>query len=608
MADAYAEEEEFETRFDGRTLRRLFGLNLRHGRLLALFTASVVGIAVVDSYFTFLSKRIVDEAIAVGNMAMLQRLLVHYGVTALALSLTIFGFIYGAGILGERIRYDLCRRLFARLQELSLSYFDRTPVGWLMARLTSDARRVGEMVSWGFLDLIWGSANIVAALVFMTLISWQLALIMLAIIPALLAVAIKFQAGILREYRAVRRTNSRITGAFNESITGVRVAKALGREQANYARFQELTAHLFASSYRAAWLSALFLPAVQLITACAVGGILWFGGWQFQRGDITVGGLQAFVSYITFMLFPIQEMSRVFAEMQQAIAAGERVFSLLDAQPEITDQPGAAHPPHMRGDIEFRGVHFAYADGTPVFADLNLRVPYGETVALVGPTGAGKTTLVNLLCRFYEPQQGQICIDGQDLQTLTQASIQSRMGMVLQTPHLFAGTIRDNIRYGRLDARDDEVVAAARLAGAHAFIQALPAGYDAQVGEEGLVLSVGQRQLISIARALLAQPDIFVMDEATSSVDTLTESLIQQGMAAIVKDRTSFVIAHRLSTIRQADRILVIRRGGIAEEGSHSQLLQACGYYHDLYARQFREERTRALDPFRGVSPLPAPL
>lgn len=608
MEDGYIEEESFETRFDGKILRRLLQLNLRHRWLLALFMASVISIAVVDAYFTYLSKRIVDEAIGVGDLDMLNRLMIHYGLTAVALAVTVFGFIYGAGVMGELIRYDLCRSLFARLQTLSLAYFDRTPVGWLMARLTSDARRVGEMVSWGFLDTIWGVANIVVALVFMATISWPLALIMMAIIPLLLYMAVRFQTGILREYRVVRRTNSRITGEFNESITGIRVIKALGREQANFTRFRRLTAEMFASSYGAAWLSALFLPAVQLLTAFAVGSIVWFGGWQFQRGSITIGGIQAFMSYITFMLFPIQEMARVFAELQQAIAAGERIFSLLDAEPEIRDMPDAAAVPHMQGTIEFRDVHFAYEEDNPVFTHLHLRVEPGETIALVGPTGAGKSTLVNLLCRFYEPQQGQICIDGRDLRNLIQTSIQSRIGMVLQVPHLFAGSIMDNIRYGRLTASVEEVVAAARLASAHDFIQTLPDGYDTNVGEEGLVLSVGQRQLISIARAILAQPDIFIMDEATSSVDTLTEALIQKGMSEILEGRTSFVIAHRLSTIRQADRILVIRDGGIAEMGSHSELIQARGHYFELYTRQFRQEKAQALDPFHDRRLLAAPM
>ncbi len=606
MDSTYREEEEFESAFNRQTVLRLLKLNLLHPPLLALYICAILGIAVVDSYFTFLSKRLIDEAILPGDLAMLNQLMIHYGFTAVGLSVTVLGFIYGAGILGELIRYDLCRNMFTKLQSLSLAYFDRTPVGWLMARLTSDSRRVGEMVSWGFLDMLWGSANILIALGFMATISWQLALIMLAVIPLLLILAIRFQQNILREYRVVRRTNSQITSAFNESITGIRVVKALVREKPNFLRFQRLTTEMFASSYGAAWLSALFLPAVQLLSSFAVGTIVWFGGWQFTAGDITIGGIQAFVSYITFMLFPIQEMARVFAEMQQAIASGERVFSLLDAEPDIVDAPGAETLPDMRGDIEFEQVHFAYEEDKPVFANLNLYVKHGEMIALVGPTGAGKSTLVNLVARFYEPTAGVIRIHNRELRDFTQHSIQSHIGMVLQVPHLFAGSILDNIRYGRLEASEAEIRQASRLSGAHAFIQELPDGYQSLVGEEGIMLSVGQRQLISIARAILADPDIFIMDEATSSVDTLTEALIQQGMAEILRGRTSFVIAHRLSTIRQADRILVIRQGGIAEMGTHSELIQAQGYYYDLYSRQFREEKARNMDPFHQGYPVPS--
>lgn len=606
MDQTFHEEEEFASSLSRHTLLRLLKLNFPHRLLLAIYIGGIIGVAVMDSYYTYLSKRLIDEAILPGDMAMLNRLMIHYGLSAVGMSVTVFGFIYGAGLLGELIRYDLCRRMFAKLQSLSLTYFDRTPVGWLMARLTSDSRRVSELVSWGFLEMLWGSANILIALGFMAAISWKLALIMFAIVPILLFLAIRFQQSILREHRIVRRTNSQITGEFNESITGIRVVKSLVREKPNFVRFRRLSTEMFVAGYGAAWLSSLFLPSVQLLTSFAVGAIIWFGGWQFTLGDITIGGVQAFVSYITFMLFPIQEMSRVFAEMQQAVASGERVFSLLDAEPDIVDAPDAETLPHMRGDIEFERVHFAYEEGKPVFANLNLYVRQGEMIALVGPTGAGKSTLVNLVARFYEPVEGVIRINGRDLKALTQTSIQSCIGMVLQVPHLFAGSILDNIRYGRLEASEAEILQASRLSGAHEFIQALPDGYDSQVGEEGVTLSVGQRQLISIARAILADPDIFIMDEATSSVDTMTEALIQKGMAEILQDRTSFVIAHRLSTIRQADRILVIRQGGIAEMGTHSELIQAQGYYYDLYSRQFREEKARNIDPFHAQYPVPA--
>jgi ATP-binding cassette subfamily B protein len=350
---------------------------------------------------------------------------------------------------------------------------------------------------------------------------------------------------------------------------------------------------MYQSSYRAAWLSALFLPAVQLVSASGIAVVVWFSGVQFEAGGMTIGGLQAFISYVTFMLWPIQQMAAVYASMQQAVASGERIFSLLDTEPEIVDAPEAIDPGTIRGDIVFDNVSFHYEDEKTVLENFSLRIPQGETVALVGPTGAGKSTLVNLICRFYEPTSGQILINGTDYTTLTQHAIQSRIGMVLQTPHLFSGTVLDNVRYGRLDATDAEVEEAAKLAGAHDFIAKLEHGYKTEVGEGGVLLSVGQKQLISLARAVLARPDIFIMDEATSSVDTLTEALIQQGMEALMNGRTSFIIAHRLSTIKSADRILVIENGGVSEMGTHAELIKARGHYYNLYTRQFRDERQK---------------
>jgi ATP-binding cassette subfamily B protein len=311
---------------------------------------------------------------------------------------------------------------------------------------------------------------------------------------------------------------------------------------------------------------------------------------------MTIGGIQAFVSYLTFMLFPIQELARVYAEMQNSIASAERVFSLIDAEPEIVDRPGAVDPGTIKGDIEFEQVDFYYEPDKPVLTDFSLQVTEGEHIALVGPTGGGKSTIVNLICRFYEPKAGVIRIAGQDFTSLTLHAIQSRIGMVLQTPHLFSDTIRENIRYGRLDATDEEVETAAKLAHAHDFIVGMEQEYDEQVGEGGNLLSTGQKQLISLARAVLAQPEIFIMDEATSSVDTLTEALIQQGMANLMAGRTSFIIAHRLSTIKKADRILVIEAGRITEMGTHAELIQAGGHYYSLYTKQFREEPQYELD------------
>ena len=475
-----------------------------------------------------------------------------------------------------------------------------------MSRVTSDTDRIAELATWGLLDVTWAIMNISTAVYFMVVINWRLALVIVVTIPILVFVAAEFKKRILVEYRQVRKINSKITGAYNENINGVRVVKALCREEENLQEFGELTGDMYHASYRAAWLSALFLPVVQVISAFAVGAIVWYGGLQAQVGAMTVGGIQAFVSYITFMLWPVQDLARVYAEMQHAIASAERVFSLVDAVPDIQDRPDAVDPGTIRGDIEFDDVDFWYEADKPVLSGFDLHVRRGETIALVGPTGGGKTTIVNLICRFYEPKSGVLRLGGRDYRELSLHAIQSRIGVVLQTPHLFSGTIRENIRYGRLEASDQEVEDAARLAGAHEFIRTLDKGYGEEVGEGGDLLSVGQKQLVSLARAILAQPEILVMDEATSSVDTLTEDLIQRGMDALMTGRTSFVIAHRLSTIKRADRILVIEGGRIVEMGSHRQLLRQRGHYYRLYTRQFRKKLEQELDPFAAPSLAPA--
>jgi ATP-binding cassette, subfamily B, bacterial len=464
MSDMHFEEEEFSTEFNGKTVLRILSQALPYWKWLMTFLLAIAMVSGLESFFTFLGKRIVDEGIVAGNREVLFEILTLYGSLMLVNAVGVFGFIYVAGVLGERIRYDLRQKMFNHLQNLSLSYYSRTPVGWIMSRVTSDSERVSDLITWGLLDVTWAVMNITTAAIFMFIINWRLALVVLAIIPVLVYIAVQFRKKILLEFRTVRKTNSKITGAFNENITGVRVVKALGREQANLREFGGLTGQMYRSSYRAAWLSALFLPTVQVISAVALGAIVWYGGMQAQVAGMTIGGIQAFITYVTFMMWPVQDLARVYAEMQNSIASAERMFSLIDSVPNVVDLPGAEDPGTIQGDIEFKGVHFYYDDGqgpdgkpVPVLTDFNLKVTRGETIALVGPTGGGKSTIVNLLCRFYEPKEGLITIGGQDYRSFTLESIQSRIGVVLQTPHLFSGTIRDNIRYGRLEASDEEI-------------------------------------------------------------------------------------------------------------------------------------------------------
>ena len=595
MEDEYFEEEDFNTGFSGRTVTRILQQVVPYWPMVIGFLLLVVLITIADSIFTYFGKQLVDNAILPQDPVALRTMLTNYAILSVISAAIVFGFIYITGLLGEKVRYDLRRKLFDHLQRLSFSYFDKTAVGWIMSRVTSDTERIADLVTWGLLDVTWGITSLIVAMVFMLAINWQMAILVMLTIPVLVYVALFFRRRILVEFREVRRINSKITGAYNENIVGVRVTKTLTREEKDLAEFQGLTGSMFRASYKANLLSAMFLPAVQLISAIGVALVIWYGGVLALRGQTTVGQIQAFIGYVTFMIWPVQEMARVFAQMQQSIASGERVFSLLDAVPDVQDKPDSLEEVDLKADIVFDDVTFYYDKDKPVLEDFNLHVRQGETIALVGPTGGGKSTIVNLLCRFYEPKDGRVMLGRHDYTGLTQHAIQSRIGMVLQTPHLFSGTIRENLRYGRLDATDDELVDAARLAGAHDFIVTLENGYDEQVGEGGSKLSVGQKQLISLARAILADPDIFIMDEATSSVDTLTEALIQRGMEKMMHGRTSFVIAHRLSTIRKASRILVIEAGKIAEMGTHAELIRAGGHYYNLYTRQFRREREVAL-------------
>jgi ATP-binding cassette subfamily B protein len=472
------EEEEHTSQLTAPTLKRILDLLRPHWRWLAGFLVTIVITAALDALFTYINKLMIDQGIVTRNIPVLLRYATYYGGFQLVQALLVFIFIYLVGILGERIQYDLRKALFNHLQDLSLSYYSQNAVGRLMARVTSDTGRVSSLMTWGLLDVTWAIVSILSSTVFMLIINWRLALIVFSIIPILIIIAVRFRKSILVEFRRSRRANSKITGEYNQNIQGVRVVKALGREDENLREFSVLTDNMYTASYRAAWLSALFLPTVQIISAFALGAIVWYGGLQSQIGGFTVGAVHAFVSYLTFMIWPVQDLARVYAEMQHSIASAERIFRLIDTQPEVRNRPDAFPAETMRGQVEFDHVDFYYEDRKPVLTDFSLTVKPGEMIALVGPTGGGKTTIVNLLCRFYEPKKGKIRINGRDYTDYTLQSIQSRIGIVLQTPHLFSGAIRENIRYGCLDASEAEIEAAAKVAGAHDFIMTFSKGYE----------------------------------------------------------------------------------------------------------------------------------
>ena len=595
MAEQHFEEEEFSGKWSGRTVLRILGLTKSRWPMLACFLFFIAVTSATESVFTYLIKQAVDGGIVTGNLHVFARYMYIYAGMTVILSVAVFVFIYCAGYLGELIAYDLRKKMFTHLQKLTFSYFDKTPLGWLMSRVTSDSNRIAELATFMLLDLVWAITNIVAGMVFMFIINWRMALWVIGILPILIIIALKFKKYIITEYRKVRSINSKITGSYNENITGVRVVKALVREEENLKSFGNLSQDMFRNSFRAAWLSALFLPIVQIISAVAISVIIYNGGIQARLGSMTVGGIQAFIGYITLMLWPVQDLARVYSEMQRSIASAERVFSLLDTKPDIIDSPDACELKSLNGSIIFDNVTFYYEKDNPVLRNFSLQVQPGETIALVGPTGGGKTTIVNLMCRFYEPKEGRILLQDTDYRNFTLSSIQSKLGVVLQTPHLFSGSVMENIRYGRLEASDEEVIEAAKAAHAHEFISSTKEGYGEDVGEGGSLLSVGQKQLISLARAVLARPDIIIMDEATSSIDTVTEGLIQKGIDSLLRSSTSFVVAHRLSTIRNANRILVIEKGRIAESGSHEELITLKKHYYNLYTRQFRNEHAGAV-------------
>jgi ATP-binding cassette subfamily B protein len=565
-------------------------------REVVLLCIAGAATAVVDTLFPLLMMEIVDDVVENRGAVDVWPYAGAYAVLTVMLCLCVWVFIWLAGRLRTYVSHDIRRDGFDKLQQLSFSYYDRRPVGWLMARMTSDCERLSNMFSWAVLDIAWGFTILICVSVVMFLLNADLALVVLSVVPALAWVSLFFRKRILKSARAVRRTNSRITASYNESIAGVRTSKVFVREQENLGDFSGLTGEMYGASIRNQLQSALYLPLIMSLGGIAVALALGVGGVDVAVGSLSVGMLFLFLWFARHFFEPIHHLAIWFAELQMAQASAERILGLIDTVPEIRDAPGARSPDgdaRIR-EIEFRDVSFAYADGRPVLDKFNLKVRPGETIALVGATGGGKTTIVGLLCRFYEPTSGAILLDGVDYREYGLHWLQSKLGIVLQTPHLFSGTIKDNIRYGRLDASDEEIRRVAELAGAHDFIAQLECGYESEVGEGGNRLSTGQKQLLSFARAILARPQILVMDEATSSVDTETEGRIQEALAHVLEGRTSFVIAHRLSTIRAADRILAIEKGRIVEEGSHADLLARKGRYHQLYTQQSLRDTLRS--------------
>ncbi|NLC32236.1 MAG: ABC transporter ATP-binding protein [Clostridiales bacterium] len=575
-----------------------------HWGTLGQCMAMLAILGVSEAMPPLMTRYAIDNFIVEKNTGNLTWFIVIYAVLILIDFAASYRFLQLSGKIEWGVNYDIRTRGFRKLQELPFSYYDRMPVGNLLTRLTSDTAQIGEALGWGMVDLVWAIFFLLTSFVAMFFINWNLAMIALASLPVLILISAVFQKRMIASQRKIRHINSQITTAFNEGIMGARTTKTLVREEMNFEEFKVLTDKMHRNSVKAAVLSSLFFPMVTSVAAIVTAYVLTQGAGLVITGIMSLGSIAAFISYITDFFHPVQNIAGTFSEFQRRQAAAERVLTLLDTQPDIQDTPEVAEVfgdnfsplkknwPDISGDVEFENVSFKYKDGEEVLNNFNLHIKAGETIALVGATGAGKSTIVNLICRFYEPTGGSIKIDGVDYRKRSQLWLQSNLGYVLQEPHLFSGTIADNIRYAAEDASDEMIKNAAKLVNAENFILRLEKGYDTQVGEGGNRLSTGEKQLISFARAIIHNPRIFVLDEATSSVDTQTEVLIQHAIEKTLAGRTSFIIAHRLSTIRHADRILVIEDGRIIESGTHNELIRQGSQYYQLYTSQFREEKS----------------
>ncbi len=600
----YFEEEDYtNTKIDFEVWKKIFKMILPFKKHLVIGIGAAVVLALTDAIYPQINRYAINEIAATGDLSSLPYFIAVYVVIMILIGSMVYTFIIHAGQVQRKLSYSLRKQAFEKLQKLPFSYYDKTPVGWIMARMTSDSRNLSEVLSWSMIDMFWGLLMMIFITIAMFITNWQLALITVTLIPILLVISYYFRKRILFLYRKIRKENSKITGAFNEGITGAKTTKTLVLENQNFSDFDRKTKTMRNHSIKAAMFAGLYFPTILFIASIATGLVMYYGGNKVALLTIDIGILYVFIAYIGLFFDPIMQLASILARFQQAQASAERIMALIEAEPEIWDTEEVIEKygdvinfkkenwETLHGDIEFRDVTFKYSRGEEVLSNFNLKVKQGESIALVGHTGAGKSTIVNLICRFYEPTKGKIYIDGKDYKERSLGWLHDNLGYVLQSPHLFSGTILDNIKYGNPDATMDEVIEAATLVEAHAFIKEFDNGYETTVGEGGARLSVGQKQLISFARALIADPRILILDEATSSVDTKTEKSVQKAIEVVLRNRTSFVVAHRLSTITTSDRILVLEDGKVIESGSHKELIKKEGRYYRLYTNQFLSER-----------------
>lgn len=604
--NSFEEQDYSSEKFSAGIWKKIFKLVLKRKKHLILMVIFVIGLACMDIIYPLLNKYAIEEFFTKKDFSNVNLFVIGYILIAIGYGVSTFGFIKMAGVVESEVGYEIRNEAFNNLQRLPFAYYDKTPAGWIMARLTSDARRLADIISWGLVDMLWGGLTMLGTLIMMFIVEWRLALVIVALLPILVVVSFYFRNKILKSYRSVRKINSKITGSYNEGILGSKTTKTLVLEDTRNSEFDVLCSDMKKSSIRAITYSSLFFPILLVISYVAVAVIIRMGGGMIvdkAEALIGVSTLYLFINCTTQFFDPVMQIARILADFQQAQASAERVLSLIEMAPEIVDSPeviekyGTIDSPkkenweELKGKIEFRDVTFSYTGKVDVLKKFNLTIEKGTSVAIVGPTGAGKSTIVNLICRFYEPTSGKILIDDVDYKNRSISWLHSNLGYVLQTPHLFNESIKDNIRYGNMNASLEDVINASKAVNAHEFIEKLPNGYDTIVGEGGSKLSTGQKQLISFARAILANPKILILDEATSSIDTKTEEIVQEVTNKLLKGRTSFIVAHRLSTIQNADIILVIKNGDVVEKGSHKELLDKKGEYYELYKNQFINEK-----------------
>ncbi len=594
MADSFSLEttqDEFRgtdnATMDFHLWRRLFGYVLKYKSTLIWIAVCGAVTGGCEIFSGLLTKWMIDDVQINGQEARIVFWAILFLISSVLLCVVIGGFVFLVCRIRAQATHDIRQEAFTNIQRQSFSFFDKRATGWLMARLMADCEKLTNIVTWAFLDFVWGTTMMLSMGIVMLVLNWKLALCAYALIPILAYITIKFRRSILTTAREVRATNSVITGSINESIMGVLTSKSFVQEASNLRDFSQLTDKLYSASVRNLTLSAIYVPIVMTAGSLCTGIALAVGGVELLNAIIIPGTLLLFLTWMGYFLEPTLEMAGWFTEMQTAQASAERIFAVMDAKPEIVSTTKSNHPlPQKIETLTVSKVSFEYIPGTKALEEVALSVRSGESIAFVGPTGGGKTTLANLLCRFYEPTTGSVQVNGTDYRQFPLHGYRSKLGVVLQHPHVFSGSIFENIRYGSTGAKRDDVERVARLAGAHDFIESMDQGYDTEAGAGGSRLSAGQKQLISIARAILADPQILIFDEATSSVDTETEQHIQAGIESLLRDRICFIIAHRLSTIRNATRIAYIHKGKIVEYGTHNELL----YLQGLYAKSYQQQ------------------